>query len=146
MRYVLAVMLAAGLLFSNCFAQEKPALKELKENKKKEGMITLPSGLQYKVLREGSGKTPKATDEVTVNYKGALINGTEFDSSYKRGKPATFRVDGVIAGWTQALQLMKEGSKFRLVIPPELAYGSHDMGLIPPNSTLVFEVELLSVK
>ena len=118
----------------------------LEENKKKEGVKTLASGLQYKVLIEGSGKTPKATDEVTVNYKGTFINGTEFDSSYKRGKPATFPVDKVIRGWTEALQLMKEGSKWQLFIPPELAYGDRGAGPIPPNSTLIFEVELISVK
>lgn len=116
------------------------------ENKKKPGVKTLPSGLQYKVITEGSGKTPKETDQVTVNYKGTLITGTEFDSSYKRGQPATFPVKGVIPGWTEALQKMKEGSKWQLVIPPELAYGSRGMGPIPPNSTLVFEVELISVK
>ena len=118
----------------------------LEENKKKEGVKTLPSGLQYKILKEGSGKTPKATDEVTVNYKGTLINGTEFDSSYKRGKPATFPVDKIIRGWTEALQLMKEGSKWQLFIPPELGYGDRGGGPIPPNSTLIFEVELISVK
>jgi FKBP-type peptidyl-prolyl cis-trans isomerase FklB len=118
----------------------------LEENKKKEGVKTLPSGLQYKVLKEGSGKTPKATDEVTVNYKGTLISGTEFDSSYKRGKPATFQLDKVIRGWTEAVQLMKEGSKWQLFIPPELGYGDRGGGPIPPNSTLIFEVELISVK
>ena len=118
----------------------------LEENKKKEGVKTLPSGLQYKVLKEGTGKTPKATDEVTVNYKGTFINGTEFDSSYKRGKPATFQLDKVIRGWTEALQVMKEGSKWQLFIPPELAYGDRGGGPIPPNTTLIFEVELISVK
>ena len=118
----------------------------LEENKKKEGVKTLPSGLQYKVLKEGSGKTPKATGEVTVNYKGTFINGTEFDSSYKRGNPATFQLDKVIRGWTEALQLMKEGSKWQLFIPPELGYGDRGGGPIPPNSTLIFEVELISVK
>jgi FKBP-type peptidyl-prolyl cis-trans isomerase FklB len=119
----------------------------LAENGKKGGIKTLPSGLQYKVLIEGSGKTPKAEDNVTVNYKGTLINGTEFDSSYKRGQPATFQVKGVIKGWTEALQLMKEGSKWQLFIPPELAYGERGAGpLIPPNSTLIFEVELIAVK
>jgi FKBP-type peptidyl-prolyl cis-trans isomerase FklB len=116
------------------------------ENKKKPGVKTLPSGLQYKVITEGSGKSPKETDQVTVNYKGTLITGTEFDSSYKRGQPATFPVKGVIPGWTEALQKMKEGAKWQLVVPPELAYGSKGMGPIPPNSTLVFEVELISVK
>jgi FKBP-type peptidyl-prolyl cis-trans isomerase FklB len=118
----------------------------LEENKRKEGVITLPSGLQYKVLAEGSGKPPKAVDNVTVNYKGTLINGTEFDSSYKRGQPATFKVNGVIKGWTEALQLMKEGSKWQLFIPPELGYGSRGAGPVPPNSTLIFEVELIAVK
>jgi FKBP-type peptidyl-prolyl cis-trans isomerase FklB len=119
----------------------------LEENKKKEGVKSLPSGLQYKVLVEGSGKTPKATDTVTVHYRGTLINGTEFDSSYKKGQPATFQVNGVIRGWAEALQLMKEGSKWQLFIPPELAYGERGQPpLIPPNNTLIFEVELLTIK
>jgi FKBP-type peptidyl-prolyl cis-trans isomerase len=118
----------------------------LEENKKKEGIKTLPSGLQYKVLAEGSGKSPKASNQVTVNYRGTLINGSEFDSSYKRGKPATFQVDKVVRGWTEALQLMKEGSKWQLFIPPELGYGERGTGPIPPNSVLIFEVELISVK
>ena len=119
----------------------------LDENKKKEGVKTLPSGLQYKVLVEGSGKTPKATDTVTVHYRGTLINGSEFDSSYKKGQPTTFRVNGVIRGWSEALQLMKGGSKWQLFIPPELAYGEGGAGgQIPPNCTLIFEVELISVK
>ena len=117
----------------------------LEENKKKEGVKTLPSGLQYKVLAEGSGKTPQATDSVTVNYRGGFINGTEFDSSYQRGKPATLQVDKVVQGWKEALQLMKEGSKWQIFIPPELGYGDRGGGPIPPNSTLIFEVELLSV-
>jgi FKBP-type peptidyl-prolyl cis-trans isomerase FklB len=117
------------------------------ENQKKEGVKTLPSGLQYKVLAEGSGKMPKADDTVTVNYKGTLIDGTEFDSSYRRGQPATFKVNGVIKGWTEALQLMKEGSKWQLFIPPDLAYGERGAGrTIPPNSALIFEVELISIK
>jgi FKBP-type peptidyl-prolyl cis-trans isomerase FklB len=121
--------------------------KFLAENQKKEGIKTLPSGLQYKVLTEGSGKMPKAEDTVTVNYKGTLTDGTEFDSSYKRGQPATFQVKGVIKGWTEALQLMKEGSKWQLFIPPELAYGERGAGReIGPNATLIFEVELLTVK
>ena len=119
----------------------------LDENKKKEGVKTLPSGLQYKVLVEGSGKTPKATDTVTVHYRGTLINGSEFDSSYKKGQPTTFRVNGVIRGWSEALQLMKGGSKWQLFIPPELAYGEGGAGgQIPPNSALIFEVELISIK
>ncbi len=119
----------------------------LAENQKKEGIRALPSGLQYRVLSEGSGRTPQATDSVTVNYKGTLIDGTEFDSSYKRGQSATFNVSGVIRGWTQALQLMKEGSKWQLFVPPDLAYGERGAGRsIPPNSTLIFEVELISVQ
>jgi FKBP-type peptidyl-prolyl cis-trans isomerase FklB len=120
--------------------------KFLPENQKKEGVKTLPSGLQYKVLAEGTGKTPKATDNVTVHYRGTLIDGKEYDSSYKMDKPAIFQVNGVIPGWTEALQLMKEGSKWQLFIPPELAYGERGTGSrIPPNSTLIFEVELISV-
>jgi len=118
----------------------------LEENKKKEGIKTLPSGLQYKVLTEGSGKTPRATDQVTVNYKGTLINGSEFDNSYKRGNPTTFQLGKVIKGWMEALQLMKEGSKWQLFIPPELGYGERGAGPVPPNSVLIFEVELLAIK
>ena len=119
----------------------------LAENKKKEGVKTLPSGLQYKVIKEGTGKVPKATDTVTTNYRGTLIDGTEFDSSYKRGQPATFPVNGVIKGWTEALQLMKTGSKWQLFIPSDLAYGDKGAGpQIGPNSVLIFEVELLSVQ
>jgi FKBP-type peptidyl-prolyl cis-trans isomerase FklB len=118
----------------------------LAANKKKEGVKTLPSGLQYKVIKEGTGKTPKATDTVVTQYKGTLINGTEFDSSYRRNEPATFPVNGVIRGWTEALQLMKEGSKWEIVVPPELAYGEQGAGPIGPNATLIFEVELVSVK
>jgi FKBP-type peptidyl-prolyl cis-trans isomerase FklB len=118
----------------------------LEENAKKEGVKTLPSGLQYKVIQEGSGATPEATDTVTVHYRGTLIDGTEFDSSYNRGKPATFRTDRVIRGWTEALQMMREGAKWELFIPPELAYGERRAGAkIGPNSTLIFEVELISV-
>ena len=119
----------------------------LAENGKKQGVKTLPSGLQYKVLSEGSGKAPTKTDTVTVHYRGILISGTEFDSSIARGQPATFKVDGVIPGWTEALQMMKEGAKWQLFIPPELAYGERGMPpRIYPHSTLIFEVELISVK
>jgi FKBP-type peptidyl-prolyl cis-trans isomerase FklB len=119
----------------------------LTENGKKEGVITLPSGLQYKVLTSGTGKTPTAADKVTTHYRGTLINGTEFDNSYKRGEPATFPVTGVIKGWTEALQLMKEGDKWQLFIPGELAYGQRGAGQnIPPNATLIFEVELIKVE
>ena len=119
----------------------------LAENKQKEGVKTLPSGLQYKVLKEGAGKSPKATDSVVAQYKGTLIDGTEFDSSYQRKEPATMRVNGVIKGWTEALQLMKEGDKWQLFVPAELAYGERGAGpMIGPNATLIFEVELISVK
>jgi FKBP-type peptidyl-prolyl cis-trans isomerase FklB len=115
-------------------------------NKTKEGVVSLPSGLQYKILRSGDGPSPKGTDTVETNYRGTLINGTEFDSSYKRGQTAVFPVTGVIAGWTEALQLMKVGDKWQLFVPPELAYGERGAGPIGPNSTLIFEVELLSIK
>lgn len=119
----------------------------LAENGKKEGVVTLPSGLQYKILTEGTGKSPAKEDTVTVNYRGTLIDGTEFDSSYKRGEPATFPVGGVIPGWTEALQLMKEGAKWQLFIPADLAYGERGAGpVIEPNSALVFEVELVSIQ
>ncbi len=119
----------------------------LAENKTKEGVITLPSGLQYKILKEGSGKKPALDDTVVCNYRGTLIDGTEFDSSYKRNQAASFPVKGVIKGWTEALQLMQEGSKWQLFIPSNLAYGENGMGnVIPPNSTLIFEVELISIK
>ena len=118
----------------------------LSENAKKEGVQVLPSGLQYRVVREGSGAAPKATDTVTVHYRGTLIDGTEFDSSYKRNTPASFQLDRVIRGWTEALQLMKEGAKWELFIPAKLAYGERGAGTgIPPNSALIFEVELISV-
>ena len=121
--------------------------KYLAENKKKEDVKTTASGLQYKSLKEGSGSQPKPTDTVTVNYRGTLIDGTEFDSSYKRGEPATFPLNGVIKGWTEGLQLMKKGSKYQFVIPSSLAYGERAVGGdIGPNSTLIFEVELLDVK
>src|SRR5438477_3705890 len=120
--------------------------KFLEENKKKPGVKTTASGLEYKVEKEGSGPQPKPTDMVTVNYRGTLIDGTEFDSSYKRGQPATFPVTGVIKGWTEALQLMKVGSKYQLRIPPSLAYGERSVSPeIGPNSTLIFEVELQDV-
>ena len=119
----------------------------LAANKKKEGVITMPSGLQYKILTAGKGKSPKATDTVTVNYRGTTIDGTEFDSSYKRGKPATFALNQVIPGWTEAVQLMKEGAKWEIYIPSNLAYGERGAGAtIGGNATLIFEVELLSIK
>jgi FKBP-type peptidyl-prolyl cis-trans isomerase FklB len=119
--------------------------KFLAANKAKEGVKTTESGLQYKVLKDGSGALPKSSDTVTVNYRGTLMDGTEFDSSYKRGQPATFPVSGVIKGWTEALQLMKVGSKLQLFIPANLAYGEQGRPGIPPNSLLIFEVELMNV-
>jgi FKBP-type peptidyl-prolyl cis-trans isomerase len=119
----------------------------LAANKTKEGVVALPSGLQYKVLQAGTGPKPTAGDTVVCNYKGTLIDGKEFDSSYKRGQPATFPVSGVIKGWTEALQLMPVGSKWQLFIPPDLAYGDRQAGAdITPGSTLVFEVELMSIQ
>lgn len=120
--------------------------KFLEANKSKEGVKTTASGLQYKVLSDGKGKSPKATDTVKVHYKGTLIDGTQFDSSYDRNEPAEFPVNGVIKGWTEALQLMKAGSKWQLFIPSDLAYGPRGRPSIPPNSVLIFEVELLDVK
>ena len=121
--------------------------KYLIENAKKEGVVTLPSGLQYKVLKEGNGKSPKATDKVVCHYEGMLIDGTMFDSSIQRGEPATFPLNGVIAGWTEGLQLMKEGAKYRFFIPYQLGYGERGAGAsIPPFATLVFDVELIEVK
>ena len=118
----------------------------LAENAKKEGIITLPSGLQYQVLQEGNGKKPSATDRVKCHYEGTLIDGTLFDSSIKRGQPAVFGVNQVIKGWVEALQLMSEGSKWRLFIPSELGYGAQQAGeMIPPHSTLIFEVELIEI-
>ena len=118
----------------------------LAENAKKEGIVTLPSGLQYQVLKEGNGKKPAATDRVKCHYEGTLIDGTLFDSSIKRGQPAVFGVTQVIKGWVAALQLMGEGAKWKLFIPSELGYGAQQAGeLIPPHSTLIFEVELIEV-
>lgn len=119
----------------------------LAENRKKEGVVALPSGLQYKIIKEGTGAIPKETDTVTVNYRGTLIDGTEFDSSERHGQSATFQVNAVIPGWTEALQLMKAGSKWQLYIPSNLAYGERGAGRdIGPNSTLIFDVELLSTQ
>ncbi len=119
----------------------------LEANKKKDGVVTLPSGLQYKVITEGKGKQPKNTDTVVAHYRGTLINGTEFDSSYQRNEPATFPVGGVIKGWQEALPLMKEGSKWQVYIPSDLGYGPRGAGgEIGPNQVLVFDIELLSVK
>lgn len=118
----------------------------LEQNKKREGVKTTPSGLQYEVIKEGSGAKPKATDKVKCHYHGTLINGTIFDSSVQRGQPATFPLNMVIKGWTEALQLMSEGSKYRLFLHPSLAYGERQTGsVIGPNSTLIFDVELLQI-
>jgi FKBP-type peptidyl-prolyl cis-trans isomerase len=124
----------------------KAAATFLADNGKKPGVVTTASGLQYKVLAAGSGDSPKRTDEVTVNYRGTLLDGTEFDSSYKRGEPANFRVDRVIPGWTEALQLMKPGGKMQLYVPPQLAYDTHSRPPIPPGALLLFDVELIGVK
>ena len=119
----------------------------LAANQKKEGVKTLPSGLQYKVIKPGSGNSPKVTDEVTAHYRGTLIDGTEFDSSYRRGKPETLPVSGVIPGWTEALQLMQVGAKWELYIPSNLAYGERGAGQnIAPNAVLIFEIELISIQ
>jgi FKBP-type peptidyl-prolyl cis-trans isomerase FklB len=127
-------------------ANVKAGEEFLAKNAKEDGVIVLPSGLQYKVLTEGNGAKPGETSVVTVHYHGTLIDGTEFDSSIKRGQPATFPVNGVIAGWTEALQLMSAGSKWKLFIPADLAYGEQaPSAVIGPNSVLVFEVELISV-
>lgn len=120
--------------------------KFLAENAKKESITTLPSGLQYEVIKEGNGKKPSATDRVQCHYEGTLIDGTIFDSSIKRGEPAVFGVNQVIKGWVEALQLMKEGAKWRLYIPYDMAYGEHGAGeMIPPYSALIFDVELIKV-
>jgi FKBP-type peptidyl-prolyl cis-trans isomerase FklB len=126
---------------------KKEGAEFLAANKAKEGVKTLPSGLQYKVLAEGKGTQPKPTDQVTVNYRGTFLDGTEFDSSYKRGEPITFPVNGVIKAWSEALPLMKTGAKWQLFVPAELAYGEKGAGrAIGPNSTLIFEVELVGIK
>jgi len=127
-------------------ANHQAAAKFLAENAQKPDVVTTKSGLQYKVLAAGSGESPKASDEVSVNYRGKLLDGTEFDSSYKRGQPATFQVGRVIPGWTEALQLMKPGAKYVLYIPPQLAYDLRSPPSIPPGSMLIFDVELLGVK
>lgn len=144
-----ALIAALTLLPMSLFAQSavEKGQQYLAENAKKEGVKTTASGLQYTVIREGSGKSPSATDEVVVNYRGTLLDGTEFDSSYKRNEPISFRLNQVIPGWTEGVQLMKEGAKYQFVIPSKLAYGSRGAGgVIGPDETLIFEVELLKVK
>jgi FKBP-type peptidyl-prolyl cis-trans isomerase len=126
---------------------KKESVEFLAANKAKEGVVTLPSGLQYKILTAGTGPKPAVSDTVVCNYRGTLISGTEFDSSYKRGQPASFPVNGVIKGWTEALQLMPVGSKWQLFVPSELGYGDRGAGAdIGPGATLIFEVELLSIQ
>ena len=125
---------------------QKEGEKFLADNKTKESVVTLPSGLQYKILKQGTGEKPTLEDTVVCNYKGTLINGTEFDASEKHGGPATFPVKGVIAGWTEALQLMTTGSKWQLFVPSNLAYGAQGPADIGPNATLIFEVELVSIQ
>jgi FKBP-type peptidyl-prolyl cis-trans isomerase len=135
-----------ALATSGAEANHRAAAKFLADNGRKPGVVTTKSGLQYQELKAGSGDSPKASDSVVVNYRGTLLDGTEFDSSYKRGQPATFEVDRVIPGWTEALQLMKPGARWKLFIPPQLAYDLRSRPPIPPGSMLLFEVELLSVK
>ena len=134
-------------LAEEAYAQNKASGEAfLAENAKKEGVVTLPSGLQYQVIAEGTGKKPSATDRVQCHYEGTLIDGTIFDSSIKRGEPAVFGVNQVIKGWVEALQLMQEGAKWRLYIPYDMAYGEHGAGeMIPPYSALIFDVELIKV-
>ncbi len=147
----LAILAAAITILTPTILMAQTALEKgetfLQENGKKEGVHTTASGLQYKVLKEGTGRSPKATDTVKVNYRGTLLDGTEFDSSYKRNQPIEFALNQVIPGWTEGVQLMKEGGKYEFVIPSKLAYGRRGAGgVIGPDETLIFEVELLSVR
>jgi len=136
-----------ALRAEKALATQKEGDAFLAANKTKEGVVTLPDGLQYKILKAGDGKKPDADDTVTCNYRGTLIDGTEFDSSSQHNGPSTFALKGVIKGWTEALALMPVGSKWQLYIPPQLAYGEGGAGtVIPPNATLIFDVELLSIK
>ena len=145
MLFLAAAPLAAAAGSAETNQKEGEAF--LAANAKKPGVKILPSGLQYLVVKEGKGKQPASTDSVTVHYKGTLINGTEFDSSYRRGQPATFPLNRVIPGWTEGVQLMKEGATYRFFIPPQLAYGARGAGgVIGPNATLIFDVELISVQ
>jgi FKBP-type peptidyl-prolyl cis-trans isomerase len=143
----MACLLSAALAQNEGFEAIRRGVAYLNENKAKEGVQVTRSGLQYRVITAGTGKKPNSYDMVEVNYKGSLTTGTEFDSSYKRAKPAVFRVDGVIRGWSEALQMMPEGSKWELVIPSDLAYGAEGMPpTIGPNEVLVFEVELVKIR
>ena len=147
---VFAAVAATALVTPSLMAQSglEQGQAYLAENAKKPGVKTTASGLQYTVLKEGTGKSPKATDTVLVHYRGTLLNGTEFDSSYKRNQPIEFPLNGVIPGWTEGVQLMKEGAKYQFVIPSNLAYGRRGTpgGPIGPDETLIFEVELLKVR
>jgi FKBP-type peptidyl-prolyl cis-trans isomerase FkpA len=148
-RIILAAGISASALLHTSMAQTplEQGKAFLSDNATKPGVKQTPSGLQYQILEPGAGKAPKATDTVLVNYRGTLLNGTEFDSSYKRNKPIEFPLNGVIPGWTEGVQLIKEGGKVRLFIPPNLAYGSRGAGgAIGPDETLIFEVELLKVR
>jgi len=127
-------------------ANKKAGEAFLADNQKKEGVVTLPSGLQYKILKAGDGKKPTDDDTVECQFRATLIDGTEFDSSQRAGKPVSFELKGAIAGWKEALKLMPVGSKWQIVVPPQLAYGERSVGAIGPNSTLIFEVELISVR
>ena len=134
------------MLQQSVYETKEDGEKYLAENAKKDGVVSLPSGLQYKVLTDGSGKKPKATDKVKCHYEGFLIDGTVFDSSVQRGEPAVFPLNGVIAGWTEGVQLMAEGAKYRFFIPYQLAYGPQGAGAsIPPYAALIFDVELIQV-
>jgi len=156
MKNILILMLAAGL-FAGCSEKNETPMTShsdatsgdsfLAQNAKKDGVVTTASGLQYKVIKSGTGESPKATDTVKVHYEGRLTDGTVFDSSIQRGQPAAFPVNAVIPGWTEALQLMKVGDKWQLYIPAKLAYGDQSpTPTIPPNSVLVFDVELLGIE
>lgn len=148
MKNLLRCFVLLSIFAPSIFAESAKEKGEayLKENASKEGVKTLPSGLQYKVIKDGTGKQPSRTDSVVCHYKGTFLDGKEFDSSYKRNEPAEFPVGGVIKGWTEALQLMKEGSKWMLYIPSNLAYGPSGRSPIGPDETLVFEVELIKVR
>ncbi|MFZ5807508.1 MAG: FKBP-type peptidyl-prolyl cis-trans isomerase [Verrucomicrobiota bacterium] len=145
--FLAVLCFAFGMEKANAVPTKADGEAFLAKNKAEQGIQVLPSGLQYKILKSGSGKSPAVADTVTVHYRGKLIDGKEFDSSYKRGQPASFPVGGVISGWTEALQLMKVGDKWMLYIPSNLAYGDSAVGdVIPAGATLIFEVELLAIK